>query len=100
MAQSVHQSVASSIPVASSSSVLNRKFESAAKILKSPECFDSGDSVNWLTWRHTFLNWISYADSRFVDLLKDVENLGPKTQLKCLVKHLHMLRCQRNFMLF
>ena len=81
-AQSVQQSVASSIPVASSSSVLNRNFESAAKILKSPECFDSGDSVNWLTWRHTFLDWISCANSRFVDLLKDVENLGPENPIE------------------
>ena len=73
-------SAASSATAATSdAALLNRNFESAAKILKSPEIFDASDGSSWQTWRHTFLNWLSYADSRFMDMIKGVEDMNPET---------------------
>ena len=55
-----------------------KSLESASKILKTPEQFDpSSDSMAWVTWRHSFLNWLSYADSRFLEAIQDIEKLSP-----------------------
>ena len=55
-----------------------KSLESASKILKTPEQFDpSSDSMAWVTWRHSFLNWLSYADSRLLEAIQDIEKLSP-----------------------
>ena len=55
-----------------------KSLESASKILKTPELFDpSSDSMAWVTWRHSFLNWLSYADGRFLEAIQDNEKLSP-----------------------
>ena len=62
---------------ASSSSSTAKGLESAARILKSPEQFDPTSETTWNTWRHSFLNWLSYADGRFLASLQDIEKLTP-----------------------
>ena len=52
-----------------------KSLESAARILKTPEHFDASDTMSWVTWRHSFLNWLSYADSRFLDNIMQVEKV-------------------------
>ena len=62
---------------ASSSSSTAKGLESAARILKSPEQFDPTSETAWNTWRHSFLNWLSYADGRFLASIQDIDKLTP-----------------------
>ena len=62
---------------ASSGSGISRNIETASKILRNPEVFDGADPNTWQAWRHGFINWLTYADSRFVDALSQVEHLPP-----------------------
>ena len=62
---------------ASSSSTTAKGLESAARILKSPEQFDPTSETTWNMWRHSFLNWLSYADGRFLASIQDIEKLTP-----------------------
>ena len=71
----------SAISSSSTSSNLARNLESAAKILKAPEIFDSTDSAMWINWHHSFLNWLSYSDNRFVNFIRDIDNLEPHVEL-------------------
>ena len=59
-----------------------KSLESAARILKTPEHFDASDTMSWVTWRHSFLNWLSYADSRFLDNIIQVEKLSPSDSVE------------------
>ena len=59
-----------------------KSLESAARILKPPEIFDSSDAMAWVTWRHSFLNWLSYTDSRFLDNILQVEKLSPSDSVE------------------
>ena len=64
-----------------SSSSLARNLESAAKILKSPETFDSSDASTWIVWRHSFLNWLSYSNQQFLEGIRDIEKLEPHVEV-------------------
>jgi hypothetical protein len=35
-------------------------------------------------WREQFLNWLTFCDGRFLDLIKDVEQLGSMTKMSTL----------------
>lgn len=42
------------------------------------------DPVNYTNWREQFLNWFTFCDGRFADLIKDVEQLGTMTKISTL----------------
>ena len=65
----------SSTSSASTAGTLGRNLETASKILKNPDVFDGTDPNMWHSWRHGFMNWLTYADSRFADMLNSVEKL-------------------------
>ena len=44
--------------------------------------FDSGNPGEFSAWRHTFLNWLGFADRKLVDLIRDVEKLDPGAELE------------------
>ena len=66
----------------SSSSSLARNLESAAKILKPPEVFDSSDASVWINWRHSFLNWLAYSNQDFIEGIKECEKLAPHEEVE------------------
>ena len=66
----------------SASASVAKSLESAARILKTPDVFEASDSMSWVTWRHSFLNWLSYADSRFLDSIRDIEKLSPAESIE------------------
>lgn len=35
-----------------------------------------------IKWRHSFLNWLSYSNHKFVDGIKDVEKLQPNVEIE------------------
>ena len=63
-------------------SAVTKSLESAARILKTPDFFDATDSSAWVTWRHSFMNWLGYADSRFLESLRDIEKLAPSEEVE------------------
>lgn len=40
-----------------------------------PDVFETDDPVKYGLWREQFLNWLVFCDSRYGDLIKDVEAL-------------------------
>ena len=50
-------------------------FSEASKVLKSPEAFEVDDPLRFVSWSDSFKNWLTYGDHRYVDLLKQVEEL-------------------------
>ena len=73
--EGVSQAFSSSAGSASAS--VAKSLESASKILKTPEPFDACDSLSWVSWRHSFLNWFSYADGRLLESIEQIEKLTP-----------------------
>ena len=63
-------------------SAVAKSLESAARILKTPDFFDATDSSAWVSWRHSFMNWLGYADSRFLESLRDIEKLAPSEEVE------------------
>ena len=45
------------------------RFGDGAKLLRSPEVFDTDDPVKYTTWREQFLNWLTFCDGRYSDLM-------------------------------
>ena len=70
------EAVAGASSASSSAAGVAKGLESAAKILKNPDYFDATDDGSWISWRHSFLNWLAYADSRFLQSIQQVEKLG------------------------
>ena len=56
-------------------------FGEASKVLRAPDSLDGDDPLKYVAWRETFVNWLSYGDSRFAELLRDVEALDEPCQL-------------------
>ena len=56
-------------------------FGEASKVLKAPDSLDGDDPLKYVSWRETFVNWLSYGDHRFTDLLRDVEALDEPCRL-------------------
>ena len=59
---------------------LNKKdshgsFSEASKVLKAPEAFEVDDPLKFVSWSDNFKNWQTYGDHRYVELLKQVEEL-------------------------
>ena len=59
---------------------LNKKdshgsFSEASKVLKAPEAFEVDDPLKFVSWSDNFKNWLTYGDHRYVELLKQVEEL-------------------------
>ena len=52
-----------------------QRFGDGARVLKSPDVFDTDDPVRYSFWREQFLNWLVFCDGRYNDLIKDVKNL-------------------------
>ena len=55
------------------------RFGDGAKVLRPPEVFDTDDPVKYTLWREQFLNWLTFCDNRYMDLIKDVEQLETMT---------------------
>ena len=51
-------------------------FSEASKVLKAPEAFEVDDPLKFVSWSDNFKNWLTYGDHRYVELLKQVEELG------------------------
>ena len=60
----------------SQESDITRRLESASKSLKNPDTWDGIDFASVTNWKHNFINWICFADSRFGDHLQMIEQLG------------------------
>eukprot|EP00435_Cladocopium_sp_Y103_P033026 s1787_g8.t1 len=60
------------------------RFGDGAKLLRSPEVFETDDPVKYAHWREQFLNWITFCDSRYAELIKDVEQLETMTDMATL----------------
>ena len=58
------------------------KFGDGAKVLRSPDVFDTDDPVRYSLWGEQFLNWLTFCDSRCADLVKDVEELDTGTDME------------------
>ena len=56
-------------------------FGEASKILKTPDSLEGDDPLRYAAWKEQFTNWLTYGDSRFADLLRDVEALDEPCQL-------------------
>ena len=56
-------------------------FGEASKILKAPDSLEGDDPLRYAAWKEQFPNWLTYGDSRFADLLRDVEALDEPCQL-------------------
>ena len=56
-------------------------FGEASKVLRPPESLDGDDPLRYVSWRESFMNWLTYGDPRFSDLLRDVENLDEPCKL-------------------
>ena len=55
---------------------ITRRLESASTSLKNPDTWDGLDFASFTTWKHNFINWICFADSRFGEQLSMIEQLG------------------------
>ena len=44
-------------------------------MLRTPDVFETDDPVRYTLWREQFLNWLTFCDTRYGDLIKDLENL-------------------------
>ena len=51
------------------------RFGDGVKVLRPPDTFEVDDPVRYSLWREQFLNWLVFCDSRYGELIKDVENL-------------------------
>ena len=81
------QGMANTMGAGSSSSTVEasavaKSLESASRILKTPDFFDATDSSAWVSWRHSFMNWLGYADSPFLESLRDIEKLAPTEEVE------------------
>ena len=57
------------------------RFGDGAKVLRSPDTFDTDDPVKYTMWREQFLNWLTFCDNRYAELIQDVEQLETMTTL-------------------
>ena len=51
-----------------------RGLDTVSKVLKAPEAY-SGDT-SWVTWRHSFLNWMGYGETEIVNSIATVERMA------------------------
>ena len=51
------------------------RFGDGAKILRTPDVFDVDDPVKYTLWREQFINWITFCDPKYGELIRDVEAL-------------------------
>jgi len=65
------------------------RFGDGTKLLRSPEVFDTDDPVKYTNWREQFLNWLTFCDGRYSDLIKDVEQLETMTEMSTLDAPVH-----------
>ena len=69
------------------------RFGDGAKLLRAPGVFNTDDPVKYTSWREQFLNWLTFCDGRYSDLIKGVEQLETMTEMATLgepVKELAM----------
>ena len=57
------------------------RFGDGAKVLRSHDTFDTDDPVKYTMWREQFLNWLTFCDNRYAELIQDVEQLETMTTL-------------------
>ena len=58
-------------------------WESATKILKSPDTFNGEDPLLFATWKLQFESWLSFGDSKFNELLAHVEGSTKEPDCSC-----------------
>lgn len=51
----------------------HQRFGDGAKP-RTPDIFETDDPVRYTLWREQFLNWLTFCDSRYGDLIQHVEN--------------------------
>ena len=56
-----------------SSSVVSNGLQAAAKVLKNPDAYSGEDATGFASWRFQFMSWLTYGDSRFIQILEAVE---------------------------
>ena len=49
------------------------RFGEGTKILRTPDVFDVDDPVKFTLWREQFVNWITFCDPKYGELIRDVE---------------------------
>lgn len=57
-------------------------FGDGARVLKKPDVFETDDPVRYSLWREQFIDWLVFCDSRYEELIKDVENLDPMSPMR------------------
>ena len=60
------------------------RFGDGAKLLRAPEVFETDDPIKYSNWREQFLNWLTFCDGRYSELIKDVEQLETMTDMATL----------------
>ena len=57
------------------------RFGEGAKVLRPPDVFNTDDPIKYSLWREQFLNWLTFCDSRYAELIQDVEQLETMTTM-------------------
>ena len=50
-----------------------QRFGEASRVLKQPDSFEADDPIKFHNWRMQFMNWLTYGDPRYHDLMRYVE---------------------------
>jgi len=56
-----------------SSSVVSDGLQAASKVLKNPDTYSGEDAMGFASWRFQFMSWLTYGDSRFIQILEAIE---------------------------
>ena len=56
-----------------SSSAVSDGLQAASKVLKNPDTYSGEDAMGFASWRFQFMSWLTYGDSRFVQILEAIE---------------------------
>ena len=69
--------------------------QAAAKILKSPDMFSGDDALAFPGWRFQFTSWLAYGESRYVQMLQNIEAQNIDAILQCQTSQ-HTKNMKRN----
>ena len=57
------------------------RFGEGAQVLRPPDAFNTKDPIKYSLWREQILNWLTFCDSRYAELIQDVERLETMTTM-------------------
>ena len=58
---------------ATSAVFLKQQIKAASKVLKNPDTYSGEDAMGFASWRFQFMSWLTYGDSRFIQILEAIE---------------------------